>query len=158
MNASRLSSRYPERDDPRSPSIKPTVRASTGGTSRPSGSPRHEPGNQRGGDADNRADQDAGPWAALRAAPKADARADGDPAANAHRDVGVYPGNRVTEGYDDEGDGEANPDRQPDQTAQHSVLLTRAICAFRRTRVRRGAGLSETLEETSGTCPFGFLK
>ena len=32
MNVSRLMSRYPERDDPRRPSIRPTARASAGGT------------------------------------------------------------------------------------------------------------------------------
>ncbi len=43
MNVSRLTSRYRERDDPRSPSIKPTAMARTGGTMIPTPLPGIKP-------------------------------------------------------------------------------------------------------------------
>ena len=112
MSVSRLTSRYPERDEPRSPSIKPTARPK--GRRDEDTKPLDMARYQRGDDPHDRADQDAGPKATPGASPEADAHADGEPAAHSLQDIGMDPRDCVAEGCDDDGDGGRNRERPPD--------------------------------------------
>ena len=147
MNVSRLTSRYPQRDDLRNPAIKTTASARTGGTRTPYRVPGTRPAIRarwRPRQSSRSGCRSMGHSAGL---PGGRRQADGNPAARSHPNVGMGCGDRVTEGYDDEGDGEGNPHGQPDQTGQHSPPFG----ASWHPRIRRYMTRSSTTTSTSRT-------
>ena len=48
----------------------------------------------------------------------------------------MNPGDRVTKGYDDDGDGDRDPYRRPDQMILHSGYLRALVCAKASAEVR----------------------